>query len=227
MENENKNPYLIPGALIFAGLIIAGAVIYSVKGPSQVPGQQGSEKAPATASILPSVSSDDLVLGDPKAPVIIVEYADFQCPFCGRFFKDTEAVIRDQYVKTGKVKFIYRDFAFLGPESEAAANAAYCAADQGKFWEYHDYLFNHQNGENQGAFSKENLKSFAKTLGLDENKFSSCVDGDVHGETVKNQTAGGKDAGVNGTPTSFINGKMYVGALPTATITNIIDSLLK
>ncbi len=112
------------------------------------------------------VSAADFSQGSDSAPVVLIEYADFQCPFCGRFFRDTEMSLINDYVAQGKIKFVYRDFTFLGEESRWAAEAARCAGDQGKFWEYHDYLYNHQSGENQGAFSLDNLKSFAKTLGL-------------------------------------------------------------
>lgn len=115
---------------------------------------------------LDPVSSSDFVLGNPNASITLVLYVDFQCPFCGKFFAETEQTALANYVKDGKVKLVSRDFAFLGDESLKAAEAARCAGDQGKFWEYHDYLFTHQKGENQGNFSNLNLKTFAKELGL-------------------------------------------------------------
>ena len=125
--------------------------------------------ASATGTVnanLPPVTSSDFVLGSDTAPVSVILYTDFQCPYCGKFFAETEQTTIAQYVKGGKVKFISRDFSFLGPESIKAAEAVRCAADQGKYWEFHDYLFTHQNGENKGNFSNLNLKTFAKTLGL-------------------------------------------------------------
>jgi len=118
------------------------------------------------ATKLDPVTSSDFVLGNQNAPITIVLYVDFQCPFCGKFFKETEQTVLANYIKDGKVKLVSRDFAFLGDESLRAAEAARCAGDQGKFWEYHDYLFTHQNGENKGNFSNLNLKTFAKALGL-------------------------------------------------------------
>jgi protein-disulfide isomerase len=118
------------------------------------------------ATKLDPVSSSDFVLGNQTAPITIVLYVDFQCPFCGKFFKETEQTALANYIKNGKVKLVSRDFAFLGSESQKSAEAARCAGDQGKFWEYHDYLFNHQNGENKGNFSSLNLKTYAKALGL-------------------------------------------------------------
>lgn len=125
----------------------------------------GSPKTMSAIKLDP-ITSNDFVLGNPEAKVALVVYEDFQCPFCDRFVQDSEKNIRDTYLKDGTVKLVYRDFAFLGPESSKASEAARCAAEQGKFWEYHDYLYSHQNGENRGAFANANLKAFAKELKL-------------------------------------------------------------
>ena len=223
MEEQN-NKFLIPVAVAFAGIVIAIAVIYSAQNPSPNAGKS-NEKTAALAA-LPAASSDDFVLGDQNAPVTIIEYGDFQCPFCGSFFKDTESILREKYIKTGKVKYIYRDFVFLGEESLWASNAARCAGEQGKFWQYHDYLYGNQSGENQGAFSKSNLKGFAAALGLDKEKFNSCLDSDKYTTAIQKETKEGGEAGVSGTPASFINGPLYDGALPSATFTQTIDNEL-
>lgn len=97
-------------------------------------------------------------LGRSDAPITIIEFADFQCPFCERFYKDAESGIIENYVKSGKVKFVFRNYAFLGPESNIAAEGSYCASEQGKFWEYHNFLFDNQGPENSGTFSKESLE---------------------------------------------------------------------
>lgn len=220
--DDQMNKYLIPGAVILAGVVIAVAVIYSVSGPSGNTEKNGT----AAIGVIPEVTSGEFVLGDQNAPVTVVEYGDFQCPFCGKFFKETESVLRENYIKTGKVKFIYRDFAFLGQESLWSANAARCAGEQGKYWQYHDYLYSNQRGENQGAFSKNNLKSFASALGLDKEKFNTCLDSDKYLEEITKETKAGGEAGVQGTPANFVNGVLYVGALPTATFTKIIDDEL-
>src|SRR3990167_2108621 len=154
-----ENKLLIPGAIILAGVIIAGAVWYSRMPPSGKTLERGDSL---------KIRQDDFVLGNPAAKVVLVEYGDFQCPFCGKFFKTTEKQLVDIYIKQGKAVLVWRDFAFLGEESFRAAEAARCAGEQNKFWEYHDYLFNNQRGENEGAFSDSILKSFAKTLKLDE-----------------------------------------------------------
>jgi protein-disulfide isomerase len=159
-------------------------------------------------------------------------YEDFQCPWCGKFDKESEQVIRNNYVKNGSVQLVYRDFAFLGPESTKASEAARCAGDQGKFWEYHDYLFAHQNGENQGNFSATNLESFAKTLGLQTTTFNQCLDAGKYTKAIADAKAEGAQAGVTGTPKGFIlvNGKIadtIDGYLPLTAVTQKIDAALK
>jgi protein-disulfide isomerase len=165
--------------------------------------------------------------GDPNAPVTIVEFGDFQCPFCGRFFAQTEPQIDEQYIQSGKVRFAYFNFAFLGPESKWAAEAAECASDQDKFWEYHDKLYSSQSGENQGAFNKDNLKKFAEELGLDTKAFNECLDSGKHTQLVQDDSSLSSSLGVNSTPTFFINGQAVVGAQPYQIFQQTIDGLLK
>lgn len=224
-----QTSYLIPGAILVAGFLIAGAVVYSGNAPRN--GGQGSTAAVGAGDqkIAKNVDLEDgdPVLGNPKAPVTIVEFGDYQCPFCGRFFSTTEKQIIETYVKTGKARFIYRDFAFLGPESETAAIATECANEQGKFWQYHDYLFTHQNGENQGAFTGTHLKEFAEKIGLDSAKFNQCLDTAKYKDEVAKDTEAGRLLGVSGTPTTFVNGKMITGAVPFAQFQSLIDEELK
>lgn len=223
-EMQKCNPYLVPASIIVAGALIAFAVVYSLGGAKRA----GAPKETASAAQQEAKLYDDSdpFLGNPEAPVTIVEFSDFQCPFCGRFFKTTEPQIIEKYVKTGKVKFVYRDFAFLGEESQWAAEAAECANAQGKFWEYHDYLFNHQRGENEGAFSKANLKRFAGTAGLDMGAFNACFDSGKYTEEVRKDSSDGRALGVSGTPTNFINGIAVVGALPFEEFAKIIEEEL-
>lgn len=165
--------------------------------------------------------------GDPDAPVTIIEFADFQCPFCGRFFAQTEPQINEQYIQSGKVRLGYFHFAFLGPESNWAAEAAECAADQDKFWEYHDKLYSSQSGENQGAFNKDNLKKFAEELGLDTSAFNECLDSGKYAQLIRDESSMASSIGVRSTPTFLINGKAVIGAQPFEIFQQTIDSLLK
>ena len=165
--------------------------------------------------------------GDPDAPVTIIEFADFQCPYCGRFFAQTEPQIDKAYLQSGKVRFGYFDFAFLGQESSWAAEAAECAADQNKFWEYHDMLYSSQSGENQGAFNKDNLKKFAEDLELDTNAFNKCFDSGKYTQLIQGDSNTASSIGVRSTPTFLINGQPLIGAQPFEAFQRVIDPLLK
>ena len=217
-ENQSaSNPLLIPIAIIIAGALIGGSVLYSNSGrPTAAPqlGAIRAGKAVDNTELLKQAQTDLRTLGNPDAPVVIVEFADFQCPFCGKFFRESGTKIIEQYVKAGKARFVYRDFAFLGPESTAAAEASRCAGDQNAFWQYHDYLYTHQQGENQGAFSKERLKEFATVLNLDTATFNSCLDAGVHRDQVQKDLDLGRSLGVDGTPATFVNDQSFNGALP-------------
>jgi len=225
-----QNPYIIPASIVIAGVLIAGAVLYANRGFGGV-GSAGNmvagEAVGAGQQMKGDIAGDSSFLGDPKAPVTIVEFADFQCPFCGRFFQTVQVPLVEQYIKAGKARFVYRHFAFLGPESEDAALAAECAREQDKFWDYHDYLFGHQQGENEGAFSKPNLKQFARAVGLDGARFDACLDQGRYLNTVRADTAAGKSYGVNGTPATFINGRLISGAQPVSAFVSVIEEELK
>jgi protein-disulfide isomerase len=190
----------IAAAVLIAGILIAGAVLLKDSSAPQV-----SDKNSNLAQInLKEVGGNDRTLGESSAKIKLVMYEDFQCPFCGRFFNDTEQQLKTSYIKNGQVQLVYRDFAFLGPESVRTAEAAWCAHEQNKFWEYHEYLFTHQNGENEGAFSDPNLKSFARTLGLNTPDFNKCLDSNKYAETVNISKTEAMNAGVTGTPKGFI-----------------------
>jgi protein-disulfide isomerase len=135
--------------------------------------------------------------------------------------------LKSDYIDTGKVRFVYQDFAFLGQDSTTAAEATHCAAEQGKFWEYHDYLLKNQGQENAGWASANKQKIFAKTLGLNTSKFNQCLDSRKYQKKVEDQTNAGKNYGVSGTPTVFINGQKIVGAQPYNVFKQAIDSALK
>ncbi|MCX5789528.1 MAG: thioredoxin domain-containing protein, partial [Elusimicrobia bacterium] len=144
--------------------------------------------------------------GDPRAKLNIVEFADFQCSFCKRFFTDIEPKIIKDYVSTGKANFYFRHLPFLGTESTSAAEAAECANEQKKFWAFHDYLFSHQANENSGTFSIKNLEGFAAGMGLDAAKFKTCLETGKYAKQIAGDSADGKKAGLNGAPATFING---------------------
>ncbi len=167
-------------------------------------------------------------MGDPNAPVKIIEYSDFQCPYCAKFVTQTEQQIIDAYVATGKVYFEYHSFGeFIGAESARAAEAAYCAGDQDKFWEMHDIIFANQTGENVGAFTDKRLTAFAGKIGLDAGKFSDCFTTGKYASQVKQDGVDATQAGVKATPSFVVNGTLVEGAQGFPAFQTQIDALLK
>jgi protein-disulfide isomerase len=156
--------------------------------------------------------------GNPNAPIRIDEYSDFQCPYCAKFYQDTESQLMETLVADGTVYFVYNTFGeFIGSESASSGEAAYCAGDQGKFWEMHDILLSNQAGENQGAFADRKLIAFAKTLGLDMTKFQSCFDAKTYKDTIAQDGKDGLAGGVKATP-SFVMSYTVNGVVKTKLI---------
>lgn len=212
--------FLTPLAIVVSGIMIAAAVLvssgrFSLNEPlAKVDvSKNNTPVAPVASDSAASKESIGLgtnpPLGNKNAKVQIVEFGDFQCPYCGQFFKLIEPQLRKDFIDKGDVIFAYRDFAFLGPESIDAALAARCASEQGKFWPYHDLLYSSQNGENQGAFKIENLKKFARDLKLDQSKFGSCMDTKKYAGQIEQDLTEGQTNAVGGTPTVFIDGRVF------------------
>jgi len=186
------------------------------------------------AHVMSKVSvGDGPSLGKPDAPVILIEFSDYQCPFCGRFFKQTFAALKADYIDTGKLRYVFRDFPLdsIHPQARKAAEAAHCAGAQGKYWEMHDTLF-----KNQGALTVDNLKAFARDVGLDMDAFNTCLDQGMYAEAVNQHLAAGSQAGINGTPGFFIGktsaegtleATLIKGAQPITAFRQVIDSLLE
>lgn len=191
---------------------LQGDVIQQPSGPAAIGNNQK-----VTVSV-----DDDPVLGDQNAPVTIIEFSDFECPFCKRFFSNTLPQLTREYIDTGKVKLVYRDFPLsFHPNAQKAAEAGECADDQGKFWEMHDKIF-----ENQQAIGIADLKSYAASLGLDTSEFNSCLDSGKHVKEIQKDISDGSKYGASGTPTFFINGIKLVGAQPFSAFQQIIESEL-
>lgn len=166
-------------------------------------------------------------LGNPNATVTVIQYGDYQCPYCDAFFRDTWPQLKAEYVDTGKIRFLFQDYAFLGPDSTTAAMAAHCAGDQYRFWQYHDYLYLHQGGENSGWASVANQKQFAAQMGLNTDQFDQCLDSGKHAQDVQNGAATARSQGVTSVPTFFVNGTKIVGAQPLAAFETTIDAALQ
>jgi protein-disulfide isomerase len=161
----------------------------------------------------PNVANNGATLGDPNAPVKVVEWANYQCPFCNQFWSTSETTFIQDYISTGKVHFQYNDLTFGWQESVDASEAATCAMDQGKFWQYHDTLFKNQKAENSGGFARSRLKTMASDMGLDMTKFNACFDGHKTASAVQSMDQAAAQQNINSTPTFFVNGKQvnYTG----------------
>lgn len=234
VRNRGLSPELfLPVSIILSAILISGSIIYAgsrgVSAPAPSPSEGGVAADAAVGDVAPKLAKDDVILGDSKAPVTIFLYEDYQCPFCHKFFNETESKIREEYVKTGKVKLVFRNFQFLGPESTAAGQAAECAKDQNKYWAYHDELMKQETidgKENNGNINRDMLISVARTVGLDETSFASCFDSKKYAAQVEQDKADAGKYGVNSTPTAFVGAQKIVGAQPYETVKQIIEAAL-
>lgn len=197
--------------------------------PTQAPVQ------PTQPSLVKVSLDDDPFKGNPNAPVTIIEFSDFQCPFCSRFFEQTLPSLQENYIDTGKVKLVYRDLPLdnLHPNARPAHIAAECADEQGKFWEYHDMLFGNQAQWNKLSSSdlSSQLNQYATTLGLNSASFDSCLSSKEIADEVQSDYLAASQYGATGTPTFFIGNEKdgfirMVGAQPYASFQAAIDAQL-
>jgi protein-disulfide isomerase len=235
-------------ATFFGGYILGGMNAGLVGGgPTTIAGTQGggsatvaptgSQQAPLpTQQKIQSVSLDGAItMGTQDAPVTIVEFSDFQCPFCKRHFEDSFDQIEQEYVSMGKVRYVYKHYPLDSHQNaKQAAVAAECANEQGKFWEYHDVLFQKQTEwETQDAnTSATTFKKYATDLGLNAGSFNTCLDSNKYEEKVDKELQEGSTYGVSGTPTFFIGNEqqgytLVEGAQPFTALKQTIDQALQ
>ena len=176
-----------------------------------------------TSSGVPRDAAEELVLAVGTPALTVIEYADFQCPYCGQFARETFPTIRAQYIETGKVRWVFRHYPLtnMHPYAWKAAEAAQCANEQGAFWAYHGLLFNHQD-----ALQVDRLKSYASDLSLDRSLFDSCLDGGSEAGEVQDDVNEGLKDGVSGTPTFVINGHDFVGTRSVQEMSDLLDGIL-
>jgi protein-disulfide isomerase len=175
---------------------------------------------------LEGISAVGRTRGEATAPVTIIEFGDYQCPNCKHFEETAGSQIEETYIAPGRVRLEFRNMAFLGDESIIAAAAAQCANEQDAFWPYHDKLFAEQRGENSGAFSFDRLKTFATDLSLNQTTFDQCLDSTRTQQVVFDETQAGREAGVDSTPTFFINGEMVRGAKSFSEFQDVVEKKL-
>ncbi len=231
-----KPAWQSPMVLISVGAVAVGlAVILLASGV--LGGRGGDTTGDLLVPIRPTPTelidpTNSRALGTAAAPVTIDVWSDFQCPACGIFARLIEPDLVDEYVTTGEVRLVYRDMAFIdrgarNGESQQSAAAARCGGEQDKFWPFHDYLFENQDGENEGAFRRERLDEIAQAIGLDMPAYESCMGSDAPFDAVKAETDAGRAAGVNQTPWLAVNGVLQApGALTMDKLRPIIDAEL-
>ena len=238
IKERSDRRRLLLGAVALAVAAVAVAIL-----ASELFHDRGSEPAMADEET-PASASDHLCAsglvpvdgrkcGPDSAPVKIIEMSDYQCPWCKRFVDTTEKAIEEQYVAEGLVQIEFHNFAVTGGnlpkevnEATLAAEAAECANDQGRYWEYHYKLYAEQQGENEGAFRPERLKQFAAELGLDQEEFDTCLDSHRHIDLIEREREEATSLGARGTPTLVINGQMVPGYLPFDRFQPLIEEAL-
>ncbi|MBW3011204.1 thioredoxin domain-containing protein [Candidatus Woesearchaeota archaeon] len=177
----------------------------------------------AALYLTPPPIDDDPMMGEVDAKVTIIEFTDYECPFCGKYTTETLPQIKKEYIDTGKVRYVLRDFTLSFHENaEKAAEAAECADDQGMYWEFHDLLF-----ENQASLSIEKFKEFAEELDLDTDEFNDCLDSAKYADEIAKDIEDAVEFGVGGTPAFFVNGYSISGAMPFEAFKQIIDAELE
>jgi len=143
-------------------------------------------------------------LGSDNAPITIIEFGDYQCPFCGEWYQQTSPTLNEKYIQTGKVQLIYVDYPFLGADSYPTSYASFCAEEQGMYWEFHDILFVNQGNTNDGWASPDNIREFAQDIDLDMDQYDQCVSSTTYKQTLEDNLQIGREHGVSQTPTFIV-----------------------
>jgi len=219
----------ITGVAIFAIFIITGAGFFANSAENNAK-TQNNDNQKFQMTLISDHSSP--VLGSKDAPITMVEFGDYQCFYCNKFYHSTEPEIVKNYVDTGKVKLVFKDFTIIGQDSVNAAHAAHCAQEKGKFWQYHDTLYDNWNGENTGWASPTHLLDFAKKVGISDSEFNACMSDARYSSTIKNSLSDAQTLGLTGTPDFFIIGPdnsitKIVGAQPYEVFDEIFKRLAK
>ena len=228
-------PSLAIGAVI-SGICIV-VIIFGVENISDEPQQLIETQLVEEEIIPPEITIETFfanaspLLGNPNAPITLVEFGDYQCHFCNVYFQDTEHKIVENFVNTGKVKILFKDFIIIGPDSASAAHFAHCAGEQDKFWEYHNILYNNWAGENNGWASNNNLIQFANEIGLDMNELKKCNNENRYKSLIESSNSDARSLGLTGTPAFFVitnSGAQKIhGAQTYDVFENVFETLLE
>lgn len=227
----SRRRLFVAASVLMIGLFLVSACAAPGLPSAPAVPQPGEANAPAagdTGSNPPAAPSDPRSKGADGAPVTIVEYSDFQCPYCSRWVQQTYPALIDEYIDTGKVQLQFRDFPLsqIHPNAQIAAVASRCAAEQDAFWPMHDKLFGSQNEWSGLADPKETFGSYASALGMDQAAFATCLASGKFDAEIQADLQAGQSAGVTGTPSFLINGELIVGAQPTNVFQQAIETVL-
>ena len=229
-------PSLAIGAIIASITIVA--VILATNGSLGEqelliePTPKIEQMGPAKITMDTFVLNGSPILGDPNAPITLVEFGDYQCHYCNVFFQSIEEDIIKNYVETGKVKIIFKDYNIIGPDSINASHGAHCANEQELFWEYHDILYSNWTGENNGWASSNNLRIFAEEINADVDKWTECMNEKKHSKVIIDSNNDAKSLELTGTPAFFVinsNGEVskLFGAQPFEIFEKVFDKELE
>ena len=186
-----KHRYYIAVPIIFG--VISGLFLYGISDDKEV-----------LLSRENLIKNGSPMIGNPSSPISILEWGDYQCTFCYRFHTSSFNVILDEYINSGRANFVFKDFPLNGPDSVFAAEAAYCADDQGKYWQYHDELYTNWGGERTGWITVDSLNKFATTVDLEIDEFNSCINEHKYRQRVLELEKFGKEIGIDATPSFLI-----------------------
>ena len=199
-RSKRRKVFILGGGIALAAIVAIGLILAN-RDSGSLPALQSVE-----AAELDSIPSDGRVLGDPDAPIHLIEYGDYQCPACAVFEQQVFPELVSDYIATGKVRFEFRDLAFLGDESMTAANAAACAIPQDGFWAYHKVIYGNHHGENLGNLSEKRLLEMAELAGLDAGQIGDCLDEGTTTAEVQAMRQEAASLGLSSTPSFVLNG---------------------
>ena len=208
----------------FLAIPVIAAIIatYYLLAPNETP----REEKITTQSLIQNGSP---IMGNPNAPITIVEWGDYQCTFCYKFHQSSKDALIEEYVNTGRINFVFRDFPLNGSDSVLAAQASYCADDQGKYWEYHDEIYKNWAGERTGWVTRQSLDQFANTVGLDLVQFNKCLDDKKYQQRVLENEKFGVKIGIKATPSFLIFNNEKItkveGNQPFSVFRQVIDTI--
>lgn len=228
-RTARKRP-VVPAIVALLAALVTVAVIAipqldgeNARTDEDVAAPQAGKDVGSAATMARRQKDDPLALGPVDAPVVLVEYSDFQCPFCGRFARSTEPTLIRKYVRQGTLRIEWRDFPYLGAESTLAARAGRAAAEQDRFWPFHDAMYADQQPPNSGRLTESHLIAVARRAGLDTDRFRTAMSSSSVDQAVQRDFQEGQAIGVTGTPAFMLNGQLIMGAQPTDVFEQAIE----